>query len=46
VPEDCLFIDDSPPNVEGARAVGMRGHHFRAPDQLRAELKAAGLPLA
>ncbi len=45
VPADCLFIDDNPPNVEGARAVGMRGHHFTAPAPLRAELKAAGLPL-
>jgi 2-haloacid dehalogenase len=44
-PEDCLFIDDSPPNVEGAQDVGMRGHHFTAPELLRAELKAAGLPL-
>jgi 2-haloacid dehalogenase len=44
-PEDCLFIDDSPPNVEGAQDVGMRGHHFTAPELLREELKAAGLPL-
>jgi len=43
--ENCLFIDDSPVNVEGARAVGMRGHLFTAPELLRAELKAAGLPL-
>ena len=45
-PQDCLFIDDSPSNVAGARAVGMRGHQFTAPELLRAELKAAGLPLA
>lgn len=44
-PEHCLFIDDSLPNVEGARAAGMRGHHFARPERLRAELKAAGLPL-
>ena len=43
---DCLFIDDSAPNVAGALAVGMRGHQFTAPKRLRAELKAAGLPLA
>jgi len=24
-PEACVFVDDLPPNVEGARAVGMRG---------------------
>ena len=45
-PAHCLFIDDSHPNVEAARAVGMRGHHFTQPERLRAELKAAGLPLA
>ncbi|WP_406437775.1 HAD-IA family hydrolase [Streptomyces sp. NBC_01613] len=25
---DCLFIDDHPPNVEAARAAGMRAHLF------------------
>jgi 2-haloacid dehalogenase len=45
-PDQCLFIDDSHPNVEAARAYGMRAHLFRAPDVLRAELKAAGLPLS
>ncbi len=45
-PADCLFIDDSAANVEGARAAGMRAHHFSEPERLRAELKAAGLPLA
>ncbi len=44
-PADCLFIDDNSLNVEGARAVGMRGHHFTAPERLRVELKATGLPL-
>jgi 2-haloacid dehalogenase len=45
-PEDCLFIDDSHPNVEAARAYGMRAHHFREPEALRAALKAVGLPVA
>jgi 2-haloacid dehalogenase len=45
-PADCLFIDDSAANVAGARAAGMRAHHFSEPEKLRAELKAAGLPLA
>ena len=27
-PEDCFFIDDTLANVEGARAIGMRPHHF------------------
>jgi FMN phosphatase YigB (HAD superfamily) len=45
-PDDCIFIDDSLPNVEGARAFGMLGHHFREASALRADLKARGLPLA
>ena len=45
-PADCIFIDDSLPNVEGARAFGMQGHHFREASALRADLKARGLPLA
>ncbi len=43
---DCLFIDDSAANVAGAWAAGMRAHHFSEPGKLRAELKAAGLPLS
>ncbi len=27
-PEDCLFVDDAAPNVEAARAAGMRAHLF------------------
>ena len=34
----CLFIDDSPKNVSGAEAVGMKAHHFTSPEALRAEL--------
>ena len=45
-PADCIFIDDSLPNVEGAQAFGMQGHHFLEPSALRADLKARGLPLA
>ena len=26
--EDCLFIDDTAANVEGAKAVGMEAFHF------------------
>ncbi|MFT4150636.1 MAG: HAD family phosphatase [Paracoccaceae bacterium] len=42
-PESCLFIDDSPRNVEGARAVGMDAVHFTTPEALRAELEARDL---
>ncbi|MGH9604948.1 MAG: HAD family hydrolase [Terracidiphilus sp.] len=41
-PEDTLLIDDRPVNVEGARAVGMRGIVFSTVEQLRADLIAAG----
>jgi len=44
-PETCLFIDDSPANVAGARAAGMAAHHFTNPQNLRAELEALGLPV-
>ncbi len=31
-PEQCLFADDNPANVEAAREVGMRAHHFSEAD--------------
>ena len=34
----CVFIDDSPANVAGARAVGMDAILFVDPEQLRADL--------
>ncbi len=40
---DCLFIDDNPANVDGARAVGMAAHHFTSPRALEAELLDRGL---
>jgi 2-haloacid dehalogenase len=40
---DCLFIDDSPKNVTGAEAVGMKAHHFTGPEGLRAELVRLGV---
>jgi 2-haloacid dehalogenase len=39
----CLFIDDSPKNVAGAQAVGMKAHHFTSPENLRAHLAGAGI---
>lgn len=42
-PAECLFIDDSLPNVLGARAVGMQAHHFTSPEALEADLAARGL---
>ncbi|OQW55509.1 MAG: 2-haloalkanoic acid dehalogenase [Proteobacteria bacterium SG_bin9] len=43
--EDCLFIDDSLKNAEGARTVGMHAHHFTGAEGLHAELKRHGFPV-
>ena len=42
-PAEALFIDDRKINVEGAEAVGMRGHLFTDAADLRRRLKAEGL---
>ena len=42
---DCVFIDDSPKNVDAARAAGMHAVHFESPDMLREELRKLGLPV-
>ncbi len=36
---ECLFIDDSLPNIEAARILGFRTIHFRSPEQLDMDLK-------
>ncbi|MER6992203.1 HAD-IA family hydrolase [Saccharopolyspora hirsuta] len=36
----CLFVDDTPANVEAARALGMTGVHYRNPAELRDVLTA------
>lgn len=43
---ETVFIDDSPKNVAGAEAVGMKAIHFVSPDDLRRRLAALGLPVA
>ena len=35
---ECVFIDDIPAYVEGAKAIGMQGIRFETPEQLRADL--------
>jgi 2-haloacid dehalogenase len=40
---DCLFVDDSKKNVEGAKAVGMQAVHFQSPAQLRLDLENLSL---
>jgi haloacid dehalogenase superfamily, subfamily IA, variant 3 with third motif having DD or ED len=42
-PEECLFIDDRPMNVEVARILGIRAIHFTSPLQLATELNANGI---
>ncbi len=37
-PKRTLYIDDSAGNVEAAKALGFRTHHFESPAGLRAEL--------
>jgi 2-haloacid dehalogenase len=39
----CVFIDDSPKNVAGAEAVGMRAHHYTSSEALRGYLTGAGI---
>jgi len=36
---DCLFIDDVPANIEAAKSVGMMGHVFTSPANLRKTLE-------
>ncbi|HEX8621050.1 MAG TPA: HAD family phosphatase [Allosphingosinicella sp.] len=42
-PAEALFVDDRKINVEGAQAVGMRGHLFTDAADLRHRLTAEGL---
>ena len=42
-PEDCLFIDDSAPNVAGARSIGMDAVHFTVASALEKALIERGL---
>ena len=45
-PAECLFIDDLPANVEGARACGWQGVVYRKGDDLRRLLLEVGVELA
>jgi 2-haloacid dehalogenase len=44
--EDCIFIDDSPRNVEAAGQAGLDAILFTDTGHLREDLRARGLPLA
>jgi putative hydrolase of the HAD superfamily len=41
LPEETLFLDDKPVNIEAARALGMKAIEFSTVEQLRADLIAA-----
>ncbi len=43
-PQECLFIDDLPANVAGARACGWQGIVYTGIDDLRAGLARLGIP--
>lgn len=42
-PDECLFIDDRPPNVEAARRAGMTAIHFTGQEALMHALADAGV---
>jgi putative hydrolase of the HAD superfamily len=42
-PESCLFVDDTAPNVEGARAAGMQAEQYTDVAALRSLFERAGL---
>jgi 2-haloacid dehalogenase len=42
-PAATIFIDDSLPNVEGAKAAGWQAVHFTGADQLRRDLASYGI---
>ncbi|WP_457254035.1 HAD family hydrolase [Pedococcus sp. P5_B7] len=43
--DDCIFIDDSPANVQAAAETGLDAVHFTGADHLREDLVARGMPL-
>lgn len=42
-PEECVFLDDSAGNVEGAEAQGIHGILFKTKEQAEAELRELGV---
>lgn len=41
--EECIFIDDHPPNVAAAAALGFHAIRFTSPEQLEEELRREGV---
>ena len=44
-PTTAVFIDDSFPNIEAARSLGIHGIHFQSAEQLASDLKDLGVPI-
>jgi 2-haloacid dehalogenase len=42
-PEECIFIDDNPANVQASRALGIVTIHYQSPEQLEQELQHLGI---
>jgi putative hydrolase of the HAD superfamily len=42
-PEQCIFIDDRPLNLESPRRLGMNAIHYQDPQQLQTELRKHGV---
>jgi len=42
-PEETLFIDDSPANIQAAQALGINGILYVSPLELRTDLEKLGL---
>jgi 2-haloacid dehalogenase len=42
-PAATIFFDDNATNVAGAEAAGWTAHRFTGPEQMRADLRAAGI---
>jgi putative hydrolase of the HAD superfamily len=45
-PQECIFIDDRPANLEPAKALGMRTILFHSAEELRASLSESGVRAA
>jgi len=45
-PQETVFLDDSPPNVEAARRFGFQAEIFESAAQARAALRERGLPVS
>lgn len=44
-PGECIFIDDMPENVAGAREAGLRSVRYTEPSSLESELRALGIEI-